>query len=321
MTTLFLTHGECLGHIAGVRGVAETPDRLRAIDRALSHEMFSGLRRAEAPAASLEQIERAHPAAIVEAVRRKVPASGIVCVDEEGDTFMSSGSWLAALRAAGAGVEAVNQVMSGAARNAFCAIRPPGHHAEPSRPMGFCLFNNAAIAAFHARAAFGAERVAVVDFDVHHGNGTQSMFWPDRNLFYASTHQDRFYPFTGSVEERGCARNIVNAPLRAGADGPQFRDAWRSVILPALDAFAPDFLIISAGFDAHRDDPLGELNLVEDDYRWVTQKLVEAADRHAGGRIVSVLEGGYNLKALASSTAVHVSVLMDDRGRDAWEGK
>jgi acetoin utilization deacetylase AcuC-like enzyme len=201
--------------------------------------------------------------------------------------------------------------MTGAVDNAFCAIRPPGHHAEPNHPKGFCFFNNIAIAALHARVAHGAERVAVVDFDAHHGNGTQSAFWSDANLFYASTHQMPLFPYSGTKEECGVARNIVNAPLRPGDDGRQFRDAYLSIILPALHNFAPDLLLFSAGFDAHREDPLTHLGLVEDDFRWVTEELIKIAEAHAGGRIVSVLEGGYNLKALASSVAVHVRVLMD----------
>jgi acetoin utilization deacetylase AcuC-like enzyme len=190
-------------------------------------------------------------------------------------------------------------------------VRPPGHHAEPARAMGFCFFGNVAIAAHHARAKHGAERVAVVDFDVHHGNGTQAAFWADPNLFYASTHQMPLFPGTGDRNETGIAGNIVNAPLRPGNGGSEFQDAFRSRILPALANFAPDLLIISAGFDAHRDDPLASIELVEDDFAWATYKLAEIAAKHAGGRIVSALEGGYDLRALARSAGVHVSALMD----------
>jgi acetoin utilization deacetylase AcuC-like enzyme len=206
-------------------------------------------------------------------------------------------------------VHAVDQVMSGAVNNAFCAVRPPGHHAEPSRPMGFCLFNNVAIAALHARAAHGAERVAVVDFDVHHGNGTQDAFWSDKDLFYGSTHQMPLFPGTGALSETG-AGNVFNAPLNPLDGSSRFREAFLSRILPALHNFGPDVLLISAGFDAHRDDPLAQIELTEEDFAWVTEKLVEIAEKHAGGRVVSTLEGGYNLEALARSTAAHVEVLM-----------
>ena len=199
--------------------------------------------------------------------------------------------------------------MAGKADNAFCAVRPPGHHAEPSRAMGFCLFNSVAVAALHARAKHGAKRVAVVDFDVHHGNGTQAAFWTDKDLFYGSTHQMPLFPGTGALDETGVG-NICNAPLAPGDDGEDFRAAWESRILPALDAFAPDFLLVSAGFDAHLKDPLAQLRLIEPDFAWVTEKLLEAAAKHTGGKLVSTLEGGYDLDALASSTAVHVETLM-----------
>jgi acetoin utilization deacetylase AcuC-like enzyme len=222
---------------------------------------------------------------------------------------MSPSTLEAALRAVGAGIVATDAVFSGAVSNAFCAMRPPGHHAESRRAMGFCLFNTAAIAALHARHAYGVERVAVVDFDVHHGNGTQEIFWPDADLFYGSTHQMPLYPGTGARNETGVG-NIVNAPLRAGDGSEEFREAMDTVILPALDAFAPDFVVISAGFDAHRDDPLGSLELTERDFSWATLKIMELADNHAGSRVVSVLEGGYDLEALANSAAAHVSCLM-----------
>ena len=225
------------------------------------------------------------------------------------DTVMSPGTLEAALRGVGAATAAVDLVFRGEADNAFCALRPPGHHAESRRAMGFCFFNEAAIAAHYARAAYGAERVAVVDFDVHHGNGTQDIFWPDAGFFYGSSHQMPLYPGTGSVQETG-AGNIFNAPLRAGDGSGSFREAWTSVILPALDVFAPDLVIISAGFDAHHRDPLGSLELTEEDFAWVTLQIMEAAEIHAGGRIVSVLEGGYDLQGLASSVGIHVQALM-----------
>jgi acetoin utilization deacetylase AcuC-like enzyme len=306
MTTLLLTHPACLLHDTGF-GHPERADRLRAIEHALEAERFHYLVREQAPLADLAVIERLHPKAYVEAVRAAIPKRDHNWLDP--DTVVSPGSWDAALRATGAAVYAVDQVMAGAADNAFCAVRPPGHHAEPSRAMGFCLFNTVAVAALHARAAHGAERVAVVDFDVHHGNGTQAAFWSDKDLFYGSTHQMPLFPGTGALDATG-AGNIFNAPLKAGDDGEAFRMAWESRILPALDSFAPDFLLVSAGFDAYVNDPLAQLLLVEGDFTWVTEKLLEAAAKHTGGKLVSTLEGGYDLNALASSTAVHVGTLM-----------
>lgn len=308
MPTLYITHSAFLDHDTGF-GHPERADRLRAIERELEREAYQFLLRAEAPEAPIEAIERVHPASYIEAVRRAVPAEGHIHVDS--DTVLSAKSWEAILRAAGAAVHAVDKVMAGEVRNAFCAVRPPGHHAEPTHAMGFCFFNNAAIAAEHARAVYGAQRVAVVDFDVHHGNGTQAMFWSDKNLLYASTHQMPLFPGTGAVNEEGIARNIVNAPLRSGDDGYHFREAFESRILPNLHRFSPDLIIISAGFDAHRDDPLAGLALTEKDFAWATQKLIEIAEKHAGGRVVSMLEGGYNLEALARSAAEHVRVLME----------
>jgi acetoin utilization deacetylase AcuC-like enzyme len=306
MTTLLLTHPACLLHDTGY-GHPERADRLRAIDDALSSPVFKTLKRAEAPRAELAAIERLHPKTYIERVRASIPAQGYNFLDP--DTVVSPASFEAALRAAGACIYAVDQVATGKADNAFCAVRPPGHHAEPSRAMGFCLFNNVAIAALHARAAHGAKRVAVIDFDVHHGNGTQVAFWSDPGLFYGSTHQMPLFPGTGALNERGVG-NIFNAPLNPGADGEDFRSAYEARILPALDAFAPDFLLVSAGFDAHIRDPLAQLELLEPDFAWVTERLLEAAEKHCGGKLVSTLEGGYDLDALANSTAVHVQTLM-----------
>jgi acetoin utilization deacetylase AcuC-like enzyme len=306
MPTLLLSHPDCLKHDTG-QGHPERPDRLRAVADALSDERFGALQRLDAPLADLAAIERLHPRAYVEAIRAASPKRDLVWLDP--DTVMSAGSWNAALRAAGAGIEAVDQVMTGKAKNAFCAVRPPGHHAEQTRPMGFCLFNNVAIAALHARQAHGAERVAVVDFDVHHGNGTQDAFWSDKDLFYGSTHQMPLFPGTGALSETGVG-NICNAPLSAGDGRQQFQEAFRNRILPALHDFAPNVLLISAGFDAHRDDPLAQISLTEEDFAWVTEKLLDMAEKHAGGRLVSMLEGGYNLQALAASTAIHVETLM-----------
>ena len=306
MTTLLLTHPACLKHDTGY-GHPERADRLRAIDAALAAPSFKSLRREEAPLADLAVIERLHPKAYVEMVRATIPKQDHAWLDP--DTVVSPGSWEAALRATGAAIHAVDQVIVGKADNAFCAVRQPGHHAEPSRAMGFCLFNSIAIAALHARAAHGAKRVAVVDFDVHHGNGTQAAFWSDKDLFYGSTHQIPLFPGTGALDETG-GGNIFNAPLKPGEDGEDFRAAWQTRILPALGAFSPDFLLVSAGFDAHIKDPLAQLRLVEADFAWVTEKLLEAAAKHCGGKLVSTLEGGYDLDALASSTAIHVETLM-----------
>jgi acetoin utilization deacetylase AcuC-like enzyme len=277
--------------------------------RALDAPEFGGLIREAAPRATKEQLIRVHPARIVDSILAIRPEAGdIVSIDA--DTAMSGGSAEAALRAAGAAVMGVDLVMRGTVSNAFAAVRPPGHHAEPSRPMGFCLFNNAGVAAQHARATYGLQRVAVVDFDVHHGNGTQALFAQNPELFYGSTHQSPFYPGTGDVWERGIANNIVNVPLRARDSSNEFRAAWAGTIIPALEAFAPELLIISAGFDAHRADPLAQIRLETEDFAWITEALLAAAQIHSGGRVVSVLEGGYDLEALAASAATHVRGLM-----------
>ena len=309
MSTLYITHDAFLEHDTG-EWHPERPERIKAIDNVLSGETFQNLQRVEAPQATREQIVRAHPESHYEFLERAQPKLEIIPLDD-GDTVMSPGTWNAALRSVGAGIQGVDEVMQGLAANAFCLVRPPGHHAEPTKPYGFCLFNNAAIAAFHAQAVYGAERVAVVDFDVHHGNGTQAMFWAKSDCFYASTHQMPLFPGTGSIAERGEKGNIVNAPLRAGDGSMEFREAYESVILPALRAHRPDLIVISAGFDAHRADPLGNLNLIDDDYGWVTRKLIDVARERCGGRIVSLLEGGYDLAALARSVGVHVQALLE----------
>jgi acetoin utilization deacetylase AcuC-like enzyme len=290
-------------------GHPERPDRLRAIERAFESESFQMLARDLAPRAEIAAIARVHPLDYIEAIRAATPTQGRIAIDQ--DTLMSPGTFEAALRSAGGAIFGVDEVMAGKVKNAFVATRPPGHHAELATPMGFCFFNNAAVAARHAMALYGAERVAIMDFDVHHGNGTQHIFWDDRNVMYASTHQMPLYPGTGSLGERGEHDQIVNAPLRAGDGGETFREAMEVTILPRIDDFAPDLIIISAGFDAHRRDPLANINLVEADYAWATRKLMEIADRRSGGRIVSVLEGGYHLDSLARSAAAHVTALME----------
>ena len=306
MTTFLYTHPACLAHDPG-RHHPEGPARLRAVFDALADPEFARLERREAPEATLEDLLRVHPRPHVERLLRAVPKSGHVGIDA--DTILSPASGAAALRAAGAVVAAVDAVIAREADNAFCAVRPPGHHAEPERAMGFCLFNNIAVGALRARVAHQLQRIAVIDFDVHHGNGTQAAFEADDGLLYASTHQSPLYPGTGSASETGVG-NIVNVPLRPMAGSSQFRAGMTQRILPALEAFRPELLLISAGFDAHRCDPLAQLLLDEEDYIWITEKLIEIAYRHAGGRLVSALEGGYDLAALGASAAAHIRVLM-----------
>ena len=307
VTTLLLTHPAGLAHEMGP-GHPECPDRLRAVARALEAEAFQHLVRDVAPMAERDAVLRVHPQAYVAALERAAPQSGYVQLDA--DTVMCPGTMEAAWRGAGAATRAVDEVFAGHVANAFVAMRPPGHHAERATPMGFCFFNHAAIAARHAQAVHGAERVAIMDFDVHHGNGTQDIFWDDASVLYASTHQMPLYPGTGALGERGTHDQIVNAPLRAGDGGDVFRDAMETAILPRIEAFRPDLLIISAGFDAHRRDPLANLRLETADFDWATGKLMDVADRCAKSRVVSLLEGGYDLEALASSTAAHVRRLM-----------
>ncbi|HUZ66077.1 MAG TPA: histone deacetylase family protein [Beijerinckiaceae bacterium] len=309
MNTLYLTHRVALAHDMGA-GHPERPDRLRAIEARLAADSFDRLIRQQAPLAGREAILRVHPEGHLRFLEELSPARGLARID--GDTAMNSETLEAALRAAGGAVEAVDSVMAGRADNAFLAMRPPGHHAERMTAMGFCFLNNAAIAARHAQAVHGVKRVAIMDFDVHHGNGTQDIFWSDHSVLYASTHQAPLYPGTGAASECGEFDTIVNAPLRAGDGGEAFRDAMENVVLPRIDAFQPDFLILSAGFDAHRRDPLANLNLEAEDFAWATRQLMELADRHAGGRLVSVLEGGYDLEGLAASVAAHVTALMGE---------
>lgn len=307
MATLYLHHSSYLDHLTPV-GHPERPDRIRAIDRILEHERFQSLERDIAPMGTVADIVRAHPMSYIDMVHNSAPTEGLIRIDA--DTTMSPGTWEAAMRGVGSACRAVDEVMERKVSNAFCASRPPGHHAEKDRAMGFCLFNNAAVAARYAQAKHGAERVAIIDFDVHHGNGTQDIFWNDPTVMYCSTHQMPLYPGSGAASERGEADTIVNAPLAAGDGGEEFREAMDIAILPRLEAFSPDLVLISAGFDAHVRDPLGGLRLVEADFAWATSKLMDLADRHCGGRVVSLLEGGYDLEGLARSVAAHLMILM-----------
>jgi acetoin utilization deacetylase AcuC-like enzyme len=275
----------------------------------LRHPDFDTAVWREAPRGTNEQVLRVHTADYVDEVESLSPAQGYQALDG-GDTILSPGSLEAVMRCVGAACDAVDAVVAGDARNAFCATRPCGHHAEADRAMGFCVYNQAAIAALHAREVHGLRRVAVVDFDVHHGNGTQHSFERDRDLFYGSSHQSQFYPGTGAASETGVADNIVNVPLSRGCSSATFRERTARTLLPALRRFEPELLIISAGFDAHQLDPLGGLNFSDDDFHWITRELMAIADASAGGRVVSVLEGGYSLEGLASGTQAHVRALM-----------
>lgn len=307
MTTLLFTHPVCVEHEPGDQH-PERPDRLRAVEAALGGDDFAGLERRQAPEAAVADIEGVHAPFYVEEVFENVPGSGRVHLDP--DTALSPASGEAALRAAGAACAAIDAVLEGEVKNAFCAVRPPGHHAESSRAMGFCLFNNVAIAARHACSKHGLERVAIADFDVHHGNGSQNFVDGQRDLFFASSHQYPCYPGTGAETERGVHGNIVNVELAPGSGSKEFRARYRERVLPALRDFAPELLIISAGFDAHARDPLAQINLGDDDFEWVTREFLEIAEDACAGRVVSSLEGGYDLDALAASAAAHVRVLM-----------
>jgi acetoin utilization deacetylase AcuC-like enzyme len=307
MTTLLLTHRASLDHLTPP-GHPERPDRIRAVDQVLSESRFDKLVREDAPEGTLDLVRLCHDEHYVEELRRIAPGKGLIYLD--GDTSMSPGTWEAVMRGVGGAVAATDAVMSGAADNAFVAMRPPGHHAETNRPMGFCLFDHAAIAARHAQRKYGIARAAVVDFDVHHGNGTQEIFWADPTMMYCSTHQMPLFPGTGASGERGEHDTIVNAPLAPNDGSAKFRSAFENLILPQLQKFAPELIVISAGFDAHRRDPLANINLDAEDFGWVTRKLMDVAHSSAGGRVVSVLEGGYDLQGLKESVAAHVTALM-----------
>lgn len=309
-TTIY-THDAPLRHDTGPSH-PECPARLEALQRLFDTAPFAALPQKRAQAAGIDQISRAHPLHYIEAVEESIPVEGYGAMD--GDTILSPGSWEAALRAAGAPCQAVDDIMAGVTRNAFCAMRPPGHHAEPARAMGFCLFNNVFIGARHAQEEHGLSRIAIVDFDVHHGNGTDAMTrahdaGKHGPILYISSHQYPLFPMSGLTEDN--EEYVQNWMLGSGSGSLEFRRLYEDKIFPALDDFRPDLLMISAGFDAHRDDPLAGVNLTEDDFGWVTARLKEIAASHAGGKIVSLLEGGYNLEALENSVAAHLSALAD----------
>ncbi len=306
MATLLLHHPSFANHQTSA-GHPERPDRYRAVEAVLGQQEFDALVRERAEVADLDTTRYVHTNRYVDELEAARPNEGYVYLD--GDTMMEPSTWEVVLRAVGGTLQAVDKVLDGEVKNAFVACRPPGHHAESERAMGFCLFNNIGIGARHAQKKHGLKRVAIVDFDVHHGNGTQEIFYSDPSVLYASTHQMPLYPGTGAARETGVG-NIFNAPLAPGDGGAKLREAFEGKILPALDTFKPELIIVSAGFDAHERDPLGSLRMVESDYAWVTRKLMESAQKNCEGRLVSVLEGGYDLQGLAGSVAAHVGELM-----------
>lgn len=308
MATHYFSHDDCLSHITPP-GHPERVDRLKAIDAALSAARFGSLDRIAAPLAKEADVLLCHPQRYIDRLRAVVPQSGTVALDA--DTHISPGSLQAAFRAVGAGIAAVDAVLDGAAANAFVGCRPPGHHAEVELPMGFCLFGSVSIAAKHALERRGLGRVAVVDFDVHHGNGTQDLLWQERRSLFVSSHQMPLWPGTGEPHERGAHDNVINIPLAPGSGSTEMRRAYEAQVFPALEAFRPELILISAGFDAHRDDPLANLNWSNEDYAWLTGRLCDVAEASCAGRLVSTLEGGYDLTALGHSVAAHVAVLME----------
>ncbi|WP_425963370.1 histone deacetylase family protein [Rhizobium nepotum] len=309
MATHLYEHPIFLEHITP-EGHPERPDRLRSLNIALEHPNFERLNRKEAPQANEDAVLLAHPEEHLLAIMRQIPEEDGEINRVEADTYVSPKSLQAALTGIGAAMAAVDDVFTGAADNVFVAARPPGHHAETAKAMGFCLFNNAAIAARHAQKVHGAERVAIIDWDVHHGNGTQDIFWNDTSVLFCSTHQMPLYPWSGDKNETGVKNNVVNAPLSPNTGSDHFREAFKSRVLPAIADFSPDLIIISAGFDAHHRDPLAQINLVGEDFDWATGRLLEMADKYASNRVVSLLEGGYDLEGLAESAAMHILRMM-----------
>ncbi len=304
MSTALVTHPDCHNHLTP-KG---HPEQVARLDYILSALKDKTVTRVEAPLASDEDLLLVHPQSHLKAIQEAVPQDGIVQID--GDTYMSPGSYTAALRVAGGALRAVDMVMTGEVQNAFVAMRPPGHHAETTTPMGFCFFGNVALAAKHALEGHGLSRVAVVDFDVHHGNGTQDLLKSEAGVLFISSHQMPLWPGSGSEHETGDHANVMNVPFAPGADGTAFREVYEARVFPAIEVFAPEMIIISAGFDAHRADPLANINLETEDFAWVTDELCQIATRHCSGRVVSCLEGGYDLNALAESAAAHVDVLI-----------
>ena len=309
MSTLVFHHPIYAEHQTGA-GHPERSARIQAVERALRSPEFQALNWRSPPPAEFDQLTLLHAPEYVEQTLQAIPSYADRLHALDGDTIVSSDSGEAALRATGAVCSAIDAIIDGAADNAFCAVRPPGHHAEPAQAMGFCLFNSIAVGARHARQRHGMERIAVVDFDVHHGNGTQSAFWSDRNGLFISSHQSPLYPGSGSRSERGEHDNIVNIPLSPGSGSAEIRAAWQEQMEPALRAFQPELLLVSAGFDAHSADPLASLRFSEDDYAWLTERLLEVADAYCDGRLVTTLEGGYDLTALAASVSAHVRTLL-----------
>lgn len=308
MTTQLYTHPACLEHDPGSHH-PECPERLHSVLTGLDSSKFDSLVRLEAPEVELQEVKRVHESSYVEQLMATIPKDGRVKLDP--DTAVSSSSGAAVLRAAGAVIAGTKAVIDKRARNAFCAVRPPGHHAESSKAMGFCLFNSAAVGAFYARSVFDLDKVAVIDFDVHHGNGTQNSFESDQGFFYGSSHQYPAYPGTGAATEKGIFNNICNVPLSPGSGSSEFRACYNEILLPALGRFKPELIILSAGFDGHERDPLADLSLKTDDYLWVTRKLLDVADKCCDGRVVSVLEGGYDQMALQESAQAHVQGLIE----------
>ncbi|KNY35804.1 histone deacetylase family protein [Agrobacterium sp. SUL3] len=309
MATRLYEHPIFLEHITP-EGHPERPDRLRSLNIALEHPNFERLERKEAPQANEDAVLLAHPEEHLLAVMRQIPQEDGEINRIEADTYASPKSLQAALTGIGAAMAAVDDVFTGAADNVFVAARPPGHHAETAKAMGFCLFNNVAIAARHAQKKHGAERIAIIDWDVHHGNGTQDIFWNDTSVLFCSTHQMPLYPWSGDKNETGVKNNIVNAPLSPNTGSEYFREAFKSRVLSAIADFSPDLILISAGFDAHHRDPLAQINLVGEDFDWATGRLLEMADKYASNRVVSLLEGGYDLEGLAESAAMHILRMM-----------
>lgn len=306
MKTLYYEHSDFLRHLTGL-GHPESPDRLRRITSALAKPEFDQLIRISPPLGTEAQVKLIHSQKLLDKIHATLPTEGSRALDS--DTILSPLSLQVALRAVGAACDAVDQIMSGKANNAFCALRPPGHHAEPDHAMGFCIFNNVAIAAEYARQHYHVKRVAIVDFDVHHGNGTQAAFSKQPQVLYASSHEMPHYPGTGLPSETGVG-NIINVPLSPGETGASVRKKYKEIIFPAVDRFKPELLLVSAGFDAHQNDPLGDIELVEDDYRWLTQELMALAAKHCQDKLISMLEGGYHLKSLADSVVMHIKTLM-----------